>query len=106
MHGKMPILGFRIGKFAYITDMKTIADTELPYLEGVETLVVNALRFEKEHHSHQLVDDAARFAQQIGVKQTYITHVCHHIGLYDEANKRMPNGLMLAYDGLKLNVEY
>lgn len=106
MHGKMPILGFRIGKFAYITDMKTIADTEFPYLEGVETLVVNALRFEKEHHSHQLVDDAARFAQQIGACQTYITHVCHHIGLYDEANKRMPNGLTLAYDGLKLNVEY
>ena len=105
MHGKMPILGFRIGKFAYITDMKTIGDAELPYLDGVETLVVNALRFEKEHHSHQLVADAAEFAHKIGAKQTYITHVCHHIGLYDEAEKRMPEGLSLAYDGLKLTVE-
>lgn len=99
MHGKMPILGFRIGSFAYITDMKTIGDGELPYLEGVETLVVNALRFEKEHHSHQLVDDAVRFARRIGAKRTYITHVCHHIGLYEEASKRMPEGVSLAYDG-------
>lgn len=99
MHGKMPILGFRIGSFAYITDMKTIGDEELPYLDGVETLVVNALRFEKEHHSHQLVADAALFAHRIGAKHTYITHVCHHIGLYDEAQRRMPEGLNLAYDG-------
>ena len=99
MHGKMPILGFRIGSFAYITDMKTIGDEELPYLDGVETLVVNALRFEKEHHSHQLVADAALFARRIGAKHTYITHVCHHIGLYDEAQRRMPEGLNLAYDG-------
>lgn len=106
MHGKMPILGFRIGKFAYITDMKTIDNAELPYLDGVEVLVVNALRFEKEHHSHQLVADAAHFAKQIRAKQTYITHVCHHIGLYENAEKRMPNGLTLAYDGLKFNVEY
>ena len=104
MHGKMPILGFRIGKFAYITDMKTIADTELPYLEGVETLVVNALRFEKEHHSHQLVADAVRFARRVGAKQAYITHVCHHIGLYDEAQRRMPEGVSLAYDGEVLYV--
>ena len=66
---------------------------------------MNALRFEKEHHSHQLVTDAAEFAHKIGAKQTYITHVCHHIGLYDEAEKRMPEGLSLAYDGLKLTVE-
>lgn len=79
--------------------MKTIADSELPYLEGVETLVVNALRFDKEHHSHQLVADAARFARRIGAKRTYITHVCHHIGLYDEAERHMPAGVSLAYDG-------
>lgn len=99
MHGRMPILGFRIGPFAYITDMKTIADSELPYLEGVDTLVVNALRFEKEHHSHQLVDDAVRFARLVGARHAYITHVCHHIGLYDEAQSRMPEGVSLAYDG-------
>ena len=99
MHGKMPILGFRIGKFAYITDMKTIADTEIPYLMGVETIVVNALRFEKVHHSHQLVDDAVRFVRRIGAKHAYITHVCHQIGLYDEASHKLPEGIELAYDG-------
>lgn len=105
MHGKMPILGFRIGPFAYITDMKTIADTELAYLDGVDTLVVNALRFEKEHHSHQLVDDAVRFACRIGTRHTYITHVCHHIGLFDEAQSRMPSGVSLAYDGEVIRCE-
>ncbi len=104
MHGKMPILGFRIGSFAYITDMKTIDDSELPYLEGVETLVVNALRFDKPHHSHQLVDDAVLFARRIGVRHTYITHVCHHIGLFDTAQQRMPDGIHLAYDGEVLSV--
>lgn len=57
------------GKFAYITDMKTIPDEELPYLKGLEVLVVNALRFDKPHHSHQLVDDAIRFAIRIGVEK-------------------------------------
>lgn len=104
MHGKMPILGFRIGTFAYITDMKTISDAELPYLDGVETVVVNALRFEKEHHSHQLVADAADFVRRIGAKQAYVTHVCHHIGLYEDAQKRMPKGLTLAYDGMKIYI--
>ena len=99
MHGKMPILGFRVGTFAYITDMKTISDSELPYLEGVETIVVNALRFEKEHHSHQLVDDAVSFVRRIGAKRAYITHVCHQIGLYEEASRRLPDGVTLAYDG-------
>lgn len=99
MHGKMPILGFRIGKFAYITDMKTIDDDEYHYLEGVDTLVVNALRFEKEHHSHQLVDDAVMFARRIGARRTYIIHVCHHIGLYDNAQRRLPNGFYLSFDG-------
>ena len=60
MHDKMPILGYRFGKFAYITDMKTMGEEEYDYLDGVEVLVINALRFDKPHHSHQLVDDAIR----------------------------------------------
>ena len=104
MHGKMPILGFRVGRFAYITDMKTMSDTELPYLEGVDTLVVNALRFAPEHHSHQLVDDAVQLARRVGARRTYITHVCHHIGLYDDAQRRMPDGVWLSYDGQVIEV--
>ncbi len=105
MHGKMPILGFRIGDFAYITDMKTIAPTELSYLQGVRTLVVNALRFEKEHHSHQLVADAIAFSKQIGAERTYLTHMTHQIGLHKESSKKLPPGIELAYDGLSFTVE-
>lgn len=102
MHGKLPILGFRIGKLTYITDMKTIDDGELKYLEGTELLVVNALRFDKPHHSHQLMNDAIAFAQKVGAKRTLIIHVCHDVGLHEEANKRLPEGIDLAYDGQEI----
>lgn len=99
MHGKLPILGYRIGKLAYITDMKYMEDAEYEYLRGVETLVVNALRFEKEHHSHQLVDDAVKFSRAIGAKTTYLIHVTHDIGYHDIANARLPEGFHFPYDG-------
>lgn len=105
MHKKLPIFGYRIGKtFAYITDMKTIADDELPYLEGVETLVVNALRFEKDHPAHMLVDEAIAFSRKIGAKQVYFTHTTHDIGLHVEANKRLPEGFQFAFDGQEIEV--
>lgn len=104
MHDKLPILGYRFGKLAYITDMKTIHDDELPYLCGVETLVVNALRFEKPHHSHQLVDDAIAFSRRVGAKRTYFIHMAHDIGLHDEANARLPKGFCFPYDGLTIDV--
>ena len=102
MHGKLPILGFRIGKLTYITDMKTIDDDELKYLEGTELLVVNALRFDKPHHSHQLMNDAIAFAQKVGAKRTLIIHVCHDVGLHEEVNKCLPEGIDLAYDGQEI----
>ena len=102
MHGKLPILGYKIGKLAYITDMKTIDDGELPYLEGTELLVVNALRFDKPHHSHQLMDDAIAFARKVGAKQTLIIHVCHDVGLHDEVNLKLPEDINLAYDGQEI----
>ena len=104
MHGQLPILGYRFGRFAYITDMKTIDDDQLDYLDGVEVLVVNALRFEKEHHSHQLVDDAVAFAKRIGASRTLLTHLCHDVGLHAEVSKRLPTGIELACDGQELEV--
>lgn len=104
MHGSLPILGFRFGTFAYITDMKTIQAGELSYLCGVETLVVNALRFDNPHHAHQLVGDAVSFSRGIGAKHTYFVHSCHHIGLHAEVNKKLPEGFELAYDGQKITV--
>ena len=105
MHGKLPILGFRFGTFAYITDMKYIEDDQLPLLEGVETLCVNALRFDKPHHSHQLVDDAIAFARRVGARRTLLTHMCHDVGLHEEVNKIMPEGFELAFDGQVLEIK-
>lgn len=104
MHGQLPILGYRIGSLAYITDMKSISDEELPYLSGIKTLVVNALRFDREHHSHQLVSDAIDFAYRLKAGRTFLIHVTHDIGFYDDANKRLPNGFQFAYDGQEIEV--
>jgi len=105
MHGQMPILGFRFGNFVYITDMKTIDDDQLPLLQGVDTLVVNALRFDNPHHSHQLVADAIGFARRVGARRTLLTHMCHDVGLHEEVNRhRLPQGVELAFDGMKLTL--
>lgn len=103
MHYKLPILGYRFGRLAYITDMKTIDDGEMKYLEGVETLVVNALRFEGEHMAHMLVDEAIDFSRRVGAKHTYFTHLTHQIGFHDEADSRLPEGFHFAYDGLVIS---
>jgi len=105
MHHSLPILGFRIGDFAYITDMKTIDDGELPYLQGVKTMVVNALRFAPEHHSHQTVGQAVQFIRRVGAQHAYLIHPSHHIGLHKEVNARLPEGIELAYDGQVIWVE-
>ena len=99
MHGKMPILGYRIGRFAYITDMKTIDAADEHALVGVEVLVVNALRKEQEHYSHQLLGDAVAFSQRLAAKRTLIIHSCHHIGLHEVVNRSLFDGVEMAFDG-------
>lgn len=99
MHGNLPILGFRIGKLAYITDMKYMEDEDIQMLQGIEILVVNALRFKKPHHSHQLVDDAIEFSRKVGARKTYFIHLTHDIGTHDWANNQLPEGFEFAYDG-------
>ena len=105
MHHDLPILGYHVtettsgAQLSYITDMKTIEASELPYLEGVEVLVLNALRFHPEHHSHQSVDDAIAFARRVGAKQTFLIHVCHDVGLHQEVNASLPDDIKLAFDG-------
>ena len=98
MHHDLPILGYRIGSLAYITDMKTIVEEEIPYILGCDTLVVNALR-EKPHHSHQTLSEAVRFAQRIGARQTWLIHSSHDIGRHAEVNASLPSNIQLAYDG-------
>ena len=101
LHHQLPILGFRVGGLVYITDMKTIPDEERDYLNTtpIDTLVINALRFDRPHHSHLLVDDAIAFARSVGARQTFLTHVCHDIGCHEEVNRRLPDDVRLAYDG-------
>lgn len=104
MHHKLPILGFRFGSFAYITDMKTIRDEEMPFLSGVKTLVVNALRYEPQHHSHMTVAETIEFSNRVGAKQTYLVHMSHGVGLHHDVNLQLPDGIQLAYDGLQIEV--
>lgn len=99
MHDKLPILGYRIGDLLYITDMKTIDNGEFKYFSGVKTLVVNALRFKKEHHSHLTAEQALAFADKVGAQQTFFTHMGHDIGLHEETNRILPGNVKLAYDG-------
>ena len=85
--------------------MKTIDDKELDYLKGIDTLIVNALRFEPPHHSHQLVDEAIAFSKRTGAKRTFIIHLSHHIGLHEEVNIVLPEGFELAYDGQIVDID-
>ena len=101
MHGQLPILGFRIGNLAYITDMKSIDNGEYDYLKGVETLVVNALRH-KEHRTHQTVEDAIAFSRRIGATSTYFIHMSHDVGLHATEESKLPEGFHYAYDGLEV----
>ena len=103
MHKDLPILGYRIGPLAYITDMKTIHEEEIPYIEGCDTLVVNALR-EKPHHSHQTLSEAVSFARRIGARQTWLIHSSHDIGRHAEVNASLPGHIQLAYDGQVVSI--
>ena len=97
MHYKMPVLGFRIGNFAYITDAKTIPETSIKLLKGVEYLVINALR--KENHlSHFNLTEALAIIKQVGPKQAFLTHIGHQMGLASEVAKELPLNVKLAYD--------
>lgn len=96
-------VGYRIGEFAYLTDMNYIAPEEVAKLEGVQHLVINALRWET-HSSHFSVEEAIELARRVAPKQTYLTHMSHRIGLYSELEKRLPQGVMAAYDGLEIEI--
>jgi phosphoribosyl 1,2-cyclic phosphate phosphodiesterase len=103
LHYKLPVFGFRIGNFSYITDANHIPEESYALLEGTEILVLNALQKEA-HISHFTLDQAIEQALRIGAKKTYFTHISHRLGLHDEVEKELPEGIFLAYDGLKLSV--
>ena len=102
MHAKLPILGFRIGDAAYLTDVKTIEDDSIKQLQNLKILIINALRPAK-HIAHLSLDEALELAERIGAKETYFTHMSHDMGLHEDVNRSLPDHVQLAYDGLTLN---
>jgi phosphoribosyl 1,2-cyclic phosphate phosphodiesterase len=95
----MPVMGFRFGKFTYITDANRIDDEETMKIKGSEALVLNALRKEK-HISHFNLLEAVELSQELGIPTTYLTHISHQLGKHEEVESELPQGIHLAYDGL------
>ena len=102
-HYGLEVLGFRFGTFAYITDMFSITDAESEKLNGVEVLVINALRIDP-HPSHLHLEAAIAFAQKIGAKHSYFTHISHRLGFHDEVQASLPPNINLAYDNLTISL--
>ncbi|MFV0417350.1 MAG: MBL fold metallo-hydrolase [Dysgonomonas sp.] len=103
MHYRLPILGYRIGDFAYLTDVKVIPEEEFEKLKGLDTLVINALRT-GEHIAHLSLSEALKLIERIAPQKAYLTHMSHQIGLHEEVQKTLPDNVFLAYDGLELEV--
>lgn len=103
MHGNLPILGFRIGDFAYLTDIKTISDVEIEKLQKLDVVVLSALHH-KEHHSHSTLAQSVELAKRINAKRTYFIHFSHHLGLHEAVEKTLPPSMSLAYDGLVIEI--
>lgn len=103
IHGKLPILGYRIGDTAYITDCKTLPEESYEILRGVRTLVINALRYE-EHRSHLTYEEALKVIERIAPERSYLTHIDHGFGLHSEICKVCPAGVQPAYDGLRIDL--
>ncbi len=102
-HGRTPILGFRFGTFAYLTDCSAIPDDSWPLVAGVDTLVIDALR-DKKHSTHFTVAEALDAIARIAPRRAYLTHMAHDLG-HAETNARLPAGVELAYDGLVIDVD-
>jgi phosphoribosyl 1,2-cyclic phosphate phosphodiesterase len=102
IHGKLPVLGFRFGQFAYVTDAKTIAAEELAKLEGVEYLALNALQ-QKQHHAHLTLEEALEIIEIINPKKAFLTHISHKMGKHAEVAPTLPDNVVFAHDGLKVD---
>lgn len=102
-HLKMPVLGFRLNNFTYITDANRIDESELEKISGSEIIVLNALRNEK-HISHFNLEEAIQVVQGLNPSKAYFTHISHQLGLHEVVSKQLPNGIYLAYDGLQISI--
>ncbi len=103
LHGSLPILGFRIGSFAYLTDCSEIPEASYPLLEGLDTLVLDGLRF-KPHPTHLTIEQATSIAKRIAPRVTYFTHINHDI-LHAKTERTLPATVRLGYDGLSFGID-
>lgn len=102
-HAGLPIFGYRIRDFVYLTDVKSISADEIGKMKGAKVLVVNALR-EEPHHSHFSLQDALDFIHLVQPEKAYLTHISHHLGFHEEVQQRLPKNVFLAYDNLKITI--
>ena len=100
MHGKLPVLGYRIGDVAFCTDVSFIPDESWPLLEGLDVLIIDALR-DEPHATHFGIPQALETAERVRPRRTYLTHVSHHLD-YEITNAKLPAGVELSYDGLHI----
>tara|TARA_R100001369_G_scaffold77623_1_gene107073 strand:+ start:2653 stop:3429 length:777 start_codon:yes stop_codon:yes gene_type:complete len=103
MHNTLPVLGFYIDGFTYLTDVKTVSEEEVEKIKDTKVLVVNALR-EKEHYSHFNLEEALAFIEKINPERAYLTHISHLMGFHEEASKQLPENVFMAYDTLKIKI--
>lgn len=103
-HGTWPVLGFRIGPIVYLTDLSGMSNSERTKIHGAEVLVVNALR-KTPHIAHFTLEQAIEFAQSCNVPNVYFTHISHHLGRHAEEEPVLPDGMKLAYDGLRISAD-
>ena len=101
LHYKLPVFGFRVGDFTYITDMNLISDKELEKVKGTKILVLNALQ-KNPHISHFTLDEAKEIVNKIKPEKAYFTHMSHTLGLHDDIMNELPSSIELAYDGLQI----
>ncbi|WP_088341238.1 MBL fold metallo-hydrolase [Robiginitalea sediminis] len=102
-HNRLQVFGYRIGDFAYLTDMKSIEKEEMMRLEGLKVLVVNALR-QEPHHSHFNLEEALAFISEVAPESAYLTHISHRMGFHAEVEAGLPTGVHLAYDNLTITL--
>ncbi len=101
MHHKMPVMGYRISNFAYLTDVKTIAEEEKEKLKKLDVLVLNALRI-APHMSHLNLEEALDLIEELQPKRAYLTHISHLLGFHAEVEKTLPAYVFIAYDNLEI----
>lgn len=103
MHGNLQVFGYRIDNFAYLTDVKSIEESEVEKLRNLDVLVVNALR-EEPHSTHFNLEEALNFIALVNPKKSYLTHISHLLGFHEEVQQKLPKNVYLAYDNLEISI--